>query len=286
MSGAERASATAGSASTLPAAGALRARFLLPAAGVALAGSLFLPWFEGISGWEQFAWADVVLAVLAADLAASGFLRPLVAHRIVVAVLCALGVAVVLGHGFEPRPDFDESAHGFPEVLAGPYVCLAALVVGFVAALAPWPRPAGRLLLVAGAAGIVVALFSGWSGEPMSERAGSTYAQWARAYPDAFARWKVLDIVLVALVLGLLAVATGRAPRRLSVLLGATCLLAAACVAAGGDRGVWIGENGFALGPARGSIAALLGLGAAIGGLVLFRPLRGTTSQPLRGDGI
>jgi hypothetical protein len=249
------------------------ARVLLPGAGLALAGSLFLPWFQGISGWEQFAWADVVLAVLAADLVASGFLRPLVAHRIVVAVLCALGVAVVLGHGFEPRSaDFDEPAHGVPEVLAGSYVCLSALVVGFVAALAPWPRRAGQLLLVAGATGIVVALFSSWSGEVMSERAGNAYAEWARAYPDAFARWQVLDIVLVALVLGLLAVATGRAPRRLSVLLGATCVLAGACVAAGGDRGVWIGENGFALGPARGSIAALLGLAASVGGLVLFTP--------------
>jgi hypothetical protein len=35
------------------------------ASGVALCVSLFLPWYEGVSGWEAFAVLDLILAVLA-----------------------------------------------------------------------------------------------------------------------------------------------------------------------------------------------------------------------------
>ena len=245
-------------------------RALLAASGLLVAASLFLPWFDGISGWEQWAWADVVLAVLAAGLVAAAFLRPLAAHRVVLALLCALGAAAVLGHGFEPRPEVDGLEEGALDVRAGAYLCLAALTAGVVAALAPWPRRAGRLLLVAGATAVVGALFSPWAGERMREEYPGGMSEWARAYPDGFARWGVLDVALVAIAVGLLVVATGRAPRLVSALVGGAGALAAVCIAVSGDRYFWRGEGGFAWGLAPGSLLALAALVAALAGAALL----------------
>jgi peptidoglycan/LPS O-acetylase OafA/YrhL len=101
-------------------------RALLGAGGVALAASLFLPFFRGVSGWEHWAWVDVVFAVLAAGLVAAavaGVRRRSV--LVAIALLCAVGVSVVIGHGFD----------GDGEALAGPYVALGGLAAGCAGAV-------------------------------------------------------------------------------------------------------------------------------------------------------
>ncbi len=101
-------------------------RALLGAGGVALGASLFLSFFPGVSGWEHWDWADVVFAVLAAALVVAAIRRT---RRLSVlmplALLCAIGVSVVLGHGFD----------GGADALAGPYVALGGLGSGCVGAL-------------------------------------------------------------------------------------------------------------------------------------------------------
>jgi hypothetical protein len=259
-------------------------RLLLAAAGVALAVSLFLPWFDGVSGWEHWVWADVVLIVLAADLVAAAFTPPHVVHRVLVAIFCGLGVAVMLGHGFEPRVDADEP---LTTVRVGAYLALGALAAGFVAALAPWPGRAARLLLVGAAGGIVAALLSDWAGgRTRYDLEDGGYSEFVRSYPDGFARWHVLDVALVALAVMLLVLAIlgTRLPARVRTLLSAAafagCLLAAACVLVANDGWMWGSGFRWAWGLPPGTLAALLALFAGAAGLVLLRPRTGSQPKP------
>ncbi|HEX8207328.1 MAG TPA: hypothetical protein VF587_14800 [Solirubrobacteraceae bacterium] len=253
---------------------ALPSRLLLAGGGVALLVSLFLPWFSGgVSGWEHFAWADAVFAVLALVLVATAALRPRAAVRVVVAVLCGAGIAVVLGHGFSPDvPIRDEQ--DIRSVAAGGHVALGALAAGIVGALAAWPR----LLLVAAAAGLLAALPSGWGTDavyftfvPHQEVFDST------DYPNGFERWKVLDAALVAVAAALLLVAfAGRVADRLAsrpvrLVLAAASLAAAVCIVIGIRDQAWADE-GVAIGAAKGPVVALLALAGAVGGLALVRP--------------
>lgn len=243
-------------------------RVLLAGGGLVLALSLFLPWFAGVTGWEQWKWADVVLIVLAADLVATAFLRPIAAQRAIVAVLCALGIAVVLGHGFEP----DAKVDGFEHIAAGPYLALAALAAGAVGAVAAWPRKAAPLLLVVAAGGIVAALLSGWGiADRVDVQPGWTaYAPIGE--PNGFERWRVLDVALLALAAGLVAAASGRLPSAALAVLGVGAVAAVACVLAGARSRMWTGDGGAAEGIGMGTLAALLALAAALAGLALLRP--------------
>ncbi|HEX8121671.1 MAG TPA: hypothetical protein VF549_10460 [Solirubrobacteraceae bacterium] len=236
------------------------ARIGLAVAGAALATSLFLPFYADVSGWEHWAWADVVLAVLAVDLVAGALLlrRPVAAHSAILGVLCALGIAVVLGHGFAP----DARTDGVVRVAAGPYVALAALGLGFIAAAWPWPRVGVPVLLAAGAGGLVASLFATWGTNP---------AFGSAVEPNGWERWHALDVAFVALALALLGTASGRAPTWLAVACGAGAILAGACVVAAGfdQTGIWIDE-GVAEGAPAGALAAGLALAGALAGLTLL----------------
>jgi hypothetical protein len=244
-------------------------RSLLAAAGVALAASLFLSWFGGVSGWEHFAWADVALAVVAAGLVAAALSLRAVLRALIV-VLCGLGIAVVLGHGF--APDEPVSREGeIASVGAGGYVALAALAAGAIGALAAWPRRGAVVLLVAAAAGIVGALLSGWGGDAHYFTFAPGEAVFdATDYPTGFERWRVLDVALLALGAGLLAAATGRLPLFARAALAVAALAAAACVLVGIRDQLWVDE-GAAIGAAKGPLVALLALGAGLVGLVCTR---------------
>lgn len=111
---------------------------LLGAGGVLLAASLFLSFFPGVSGWEHWDWVDVVFALLAAALVGAAVSEPRrVALLVALAVLCGLGVAVVVGHGFDGR--------GGADVLAGPWVALGGLAAGaFGASVGAWRSARGR----------------------------------------------------------------------------------------------------------------------------------------------
>ena len=249
------------------------------APGVALLASLFLPWFDGVSGWEHFVWADVGLTVVALVLIAA--VRPIAPLRVLAVVLCGLGVAVVLGHGFAPdQPPRSEEDIGV-DVLAGAYVALAALALGAIGGLAAWPRRGGAVLLVAAGAGIVAALLSGW-GSP--DGTAVFFGELddirvAEGYQDGFERWKLLDVALLAFALALLVAAVRRLPRVAYALLGAAAVAAAACVAIGMRGQLWVDE-GIADGAAKGPLVALLALAAALAGLVLVRPPAAASGAP------
>ena len=189
---------------------------------------------RGTSGWEHWAWADVILAALALALIAAAVRPPPAPLRIALVVLCGLGIAVVLGHGFEPRTP---ATKGSADVHIGPYLALAALAAATIGLLAAWPSAGSVALLVAAAAGLVAALFSDWGRE-------GDY--------NGFERWHVLDVALLALALGLLVAAAGKAPRALRWLLALGALAAAACVLAASDTQIWIGDGGTAEGAAPG----------------------------------
>ena len=245
----------------------MASRVLLAAGGVALAVSLFVPWFDGVSGWEHWAWADIVLAVLAADLLGAAATPPHAVHRIAVAVLCALGIAVVLGHGFEPRIGSEDLF----SVKAGPYVALAALAAGVIGALVPWPRRGGVVLLVAAAGGLVAALFANWGGETRYIVLFGSEDLVSGDGLNGFTRWAVLDVGLLVLAAALVFVASGRAPRLAIAACAVAAVAAGACVLVASRSTVWIGEGGGALGAALGPLAALLSLAAALAGLALLR---------------
>ena len=239
-------------------------RAVLAASGVLLGVSLFVPWFAGTSGWEHWAWADVVLIVLAADLVVAAFLRPSVALRAALAVLCGLGVAVVLGHGFEPRV----RPSAFDDVGAGPYLALVALAAGAVASLVPGPRVAAPLLLVVAGGGLVAALLSGWGiGDVPLSVGGDEVRLYAE--PDGLERWNVLDVALLALAAGLVVAAARRLPRAFGWALAAACVAAAACVLVGAETRAWTGDGGDAEALAMGPLVALLALAGALAGLAL-----------------
>ena len=248
-------------------------RVLLVAAGALLLASLFLPWFDGVSGWEHWAWADVPFAVLALALLALAWRPSLAPLRVAVVALCGLGIAVVLGHGFAPdRPTrTPEEAGG--DVLAGTYLALTALALGAIGGLAAWPRRGGPVLLVAAAAGLVAALLSGWGGEgDIALFFGSLDDVRVFAdYQNGFERWRALDVALLALAAALLVVASGRGPRAVRVVLAVAASAAAACVAVGLRGQLWVDE-GIAYGAAKGPLVALLALAAAVAGLALVRP--------------
>jgi hypothetical protein len=236
----------------------------LAGGGVALAVSLFVPWFEGTSGWEHWAWADVILAVLAAALVVAALRPPPAPMRIALVVLCSLGVAVVLGHGFEPRVDVG-TGNIATDVQIGPYLALVALAAGAIGAAGPLP------LLLAAAGGLVASLFSTWHGERMALDDRVTTSG-----ENGFERWHVLDIALLLLAAGLLVAAAGRAPKALRALLALGSAAAAACILLASDTQFWVGDGGLARGASMGALAALLSLAAALGGLAL----QSQTSSP------
>jgi hypothetical protein len=239
-------------------------RALLAGGGVALLLSLVLPWFSGgVTGWEHFAWADVALSAVAL-LALVAAAVPRAPLRLAVVVLCGLGIAVVFGHGFAP----DEPTPELREVAAGGHVALAALAAAGVGALAPWSRRGGAALLVAAAAGLVGALLSGWGFEGgLRLTVGeSSVAFYGPGSPDGFARWAVLDVALIALALALLVAAVRRLPLAVYAALALASLAVAACVVVGVEDQLWIDE-GAAAGAAKGPVAALLALTAALAGL-------------------
>ncbi|HEV2785615.1 MAG TPA: hypothetical protein VGV67_04445, partial [Solirubrobacteraceae bacterium] len=244
-------------------------RALLGAAGAALAVSLFLPWFDGVSGWEHWAWADAPFAALAILLVASAALPGVTALRMVAGVLCGVGISVVLGHGFAP----DEPTGEVLRAGAGGYGALGALSAGVIGALAAWARWGSVLLLVAGAAGIVAALLSAWGPEgDVLVLFGDVDRLAAQgAYEDGFERWRVLDVALLALAAGLVGAATGRLPRVGLAVLGLASVAAAACVLIGVRDQLWVDE-GVAIGAAKGPLVALFALAAAVAGLALLRP--------------
>ncbi len=249
-------------------------RVLLGAAGVALVLSLFLPWFDGVSGWEHWAWADYVLAILAAAMVIAAALpRAGAAHRVLVAVFCALGIAVVLGHGFAPDAPPRSAEEDITDVLGGAYLALAALAAGATGCLATWSRRGGVVLVAAGAAGIVGALLSGWGSEDGTAVffGSQDGIQIAADYENGFERWRLLDVALLALAAALLAAASGRLPRVVHLALAAAAVAAAACVAFGmrGQLGV---DEGIAYGAAKGPLVALLALAAGFAGLAALRP--------------
>ena len=244
------------------------ARALLGAGGVALVVSLFLPWFDGVSGWEHWAWADVVLAVLAVALAAGAALPARARLRVPLAVLCGLGVAVVLGHGFEPRVP----ARTMQQVAAGPYLCLGALAAGAIGALWAWPRRGGVVLLVAAAAGLVASLFSGWGTEDGFLVLFGTLERLHVETPNGFERWRVLDVGLLVLATALLGAASGRAPALVRAALAVAALAAAVCVLVATHTTLWVGDGGAASGAPMGELAALVSLAAALAGLALIKP--------------
>lgn len=250
-------------------------RILLAAGAAAIAASLFLPFFPGVSGWGHWAWADVLLAALGAALAVAAATRARRAAVLVpLAVLSGLGVAVVLGHGFEPRTPVPG---GVTDAGAGPYVALAGCAAAALGALAAWPR----VLLVAAAGGLVASLLSGWGFENPVQVIASAEVAEAQLVgvldmapePNGFERWHVLDVALVALVGALLAVAGGLAPRAVTWASAAGCALAAACVAADAfaRSALWWGDGGAAEGAPLGPLAALLSLAAALAGLAFRR---------------
>jgi hypothetical protein len=260
-------------------AASLVSRLLLAAGGIALAISLFLPWFEDVSGWEHFAWADVPLAIVAADLVVTALLRPLLPLHVVVVILCAAGIAVVLGHGFAPDdPIRDE--RDIQDVGAGAYVALAALSAGAIGALATWPRHGATVLLVAGAVGILAALLSGWGSDAhyFSFTPGQSLVD-SSPDPNGFARWQVLDAALVLLAIALVAAAELALPREALAGMGLASLAAAVCIVVGARDQRWTDE-GIALGLAKGPLVALLALAWAIAGLALVRPPASAESLP------
>ena len=248
-------------------------RALLAGGGAALAVSLFLPWFDGVSGWEHWAWADVPFAVLAAVLVAAA-VRPLAGLRAAAVVLAGLGIAVVLGHGFAPATPARTADEVGGDVLAGAYVALAALAGGAIGGLSTWPRRGGPLLLGAGAVGLVAALLSGWGNE---EGVAVFFGRLddlriAADYDNGFERWRVLDVALLALAVALPAAgAMRRLPLVAHAVLVAAALAGAACVAIGMRGQLWVDE-GIAYGAAKGPLVALLALAAAVAGLLLVRP--------------
>ncbi len=251
-------------------------RAALAGGGVALALSLFVPWFDETSGWEHWRWVDVLFLALAAGLVASALLRPRVVPRTAMAVLCAVGIAVVLGHGFEPRAAPDDP---LPGALIGPYLMLGALAAGVVGAVASWPRAASRLLLVAAAAAIVAGLLTGWGGERISgplDDLGGSY-ELIRGASDGFARWKLLDVALLGLAAALLVLALPAVARTLGrraatvavAVVAAACVAAAVCIVVAGNLTVRGAPRTPAAGLALGPLLTLLGLAAGVAGLAL-----------------
>jgi hypothetical protein len=240
-------------------------RALLGAGGVAVGVSLFVPFFPGVTGWEHWEWVDVVFAALAVALVAAAALGTRRrAVPLALAALCGLGIAVVLGHGFEPdRPIATR-------VCPGPYVALGGLAFGVAGALADRPR----VLLVAAAAGLVAALFWRWGAEEDTVvffgRNPPTFG--GQVEDTGWERWQALDLGFVALAAGL-AVAALRPRRAVRAVVAAGAVAAAACVLiAGVERSaLWIDE-GAGLGAPPGAVAALLALFAALAGLALVRP--------------
>lgn len=239
------------------------ARVLLAVAGALLLASLFLPWFEGVSGWEHWVWADVPLAALALALlllAARPSLWPL---RIAVVVLCGLGIAVVFGHGFEPRVEVPDLSN----VGVGGFVALLALLAGTVGAVAAWESRGGSVLLVAAAAGVVASLFAGWGIEailfgPLDELARTDY-------PNGFERWRLLDVGLLVLAAALVAAALRPLPGAVHGLIAAAAIAAVACVGVANlERTQWmVGEGGIVEGAPLGAVGALLSLAGGVAGL-------------------
>jgi hypothetical protein len=206
--------------------------------------------------------------MLAAGLIVTAFVRPFAPLRVAAAVLCGLGIAVVLGHGFAP----DEPTREIREVAAGGYVALFALAAGATGALATWPRRGGTALLVAAAVGIVGALLSGWGDDGVIVLFGALEKLRAvGSGPDGFARWRMLDVALLALAAGLLLAAAVRPPRAVSAALAVGALAAAGCIVVGMRDQLWVDE-GVAMGAAKGPVVALLALLAGLGGLALVRP--------------
>ena len=247
-------------------------RALLAGSGVALAVSLFLPWFDGVTGWEHWDWADVAFAVLGAALVVASLRPPRAAVLVPLAVLCGAGITVVLGHGFTPQ----DTRIDVPTVV--PLLALGALLAGVVGALAPWPRAGGTALLVAAAAGVVWSLFGRWGIEGDTLVVFGGLDRLDDPEPTGWQHFAALDVALVLLAAGLLAAAAlgPRVPRALWLALGAATVLALACVAvAWATRtGAWIDEarGTAAASEPRGATQALLALTAALAGLALLRP--------------
>ena len=242
----------------------MTSRALLAGGGVLLLGSLFLPWFDGVSGWEHWVWADVPLAGLAVVLVAAAARPEIVPLRIVAVILCGLGIAVVFGHGMEPRVEVRDLSN----LGAGGFVALVGLTAGAVGAAARWPR----LLLVAGSAGIVASLFSAWGDDGGYLLVfGAVDRLAATDYPNGFERWRLLDIALVALAAFLLLAAARPLPRIALALMGAASIASAACILiANVERTQWMaGDGGVVEGAPLGALGALLALAAAVAGLAL-----------------
>lgn len=140
-----------------------RAAGLLAAGAGALGGSLFMTWAEPAdmlvlfgavkdadelfsqTGWELLEWSDWVLAALsAALLGAAGVLarggRLPLPVLVPLALLCALGIASVVGHGLDPASEFGTGGRAVGairvEPRAGPWVAIAGLAAALAGLLA------------------------------------------------------------------------------------------------------------------------------------------------------
>ena len=151
----------------------LPVQLLLALGGAGLGASLFVRWVaadDGLvlfgaldrlasleqTGWELLGWADVVFAAMAVGLVILAAVsrrrlpRPLLAAA---ALLCALAVATIIGHGFETTQRSFPQGVVETEPAAGPWIALAALAAALLGLVLAWVRPPrGRAARDAGTA--------------------------------------------------------------------------------------------------------------------------------------
>ena len=110
--------------------------WLVGAAGVLLFVSLFLPWFDGQTGWESFAVTDVIVAAIAVGalvlLAVTARFRsasPAIAYEAMLTLVGSAGLVIVALRLLSPPGDVvGRGAGAWLGLLASAGIVLASLV--------------------------------------------------------------------------------------------------------------------------------------------------------------